>query len=520
MITLSSISSRESGRGTAAWALIVALAVLALLVQAYLLNDVSIDDVGISYRYARHLAEGNGLRWNVDAPPVEGYSNLLWVLILAGVHVVGGDIEIASRILGVLCGAATLALMALLLRRLYRDLPHGLTVSAAFLVALCPVWVMWMVSGLEIGLYGLAAIASVLALSYSGRVRARLLPAALAALILTRPEGIVLAFLIVALGWLGERETSWRQRRRAFALPIMVVILVPLMLVVFRLVYFGYPMPNTVYAKFSWQFPSAGAVTQWVVYAAPFLLIWLVTARAWWRSAQRTPLIAALALVIVQTIIVLPVNPVMNFLHRYLIPFLPLLVLPVPLVISRLARRGWIWGALAGIALVVWIAQGWPAVHDNHAAQRYAARRQRCVVERLASLPDRPRIAIIDAGRIPYWSDLPAIDVWGLCDRRIAHEGFSPEAVLLSAAGPADVYIMSLNTRGEAPYPVFGYDILVGRDRLFQERFRLWDICGSAPGERPASTNRYWFLDYGIFLNTLWAEQRGFRLDAASPGAR
>ena len=42
------------------------------------------DDAYISFRYARHLAEGAGLRFNPgESPPVEGYSNFLWTLWLA-----------------------------------------------------------------------------------------------------------------------------------------------------------------------------------------------------------------------------------------------------------------------------------------------------------------------------------------------------------------------------------------------------------------------------------------------------
>ena len=44
------------------------------------------DDAMISMRYARNLADGYGLRWNPGEPAVEGYSNLLWTLVMAGLH--------------------------------------------------------------------------------------------------------------------------------------------------------------------------------------------------------------------------------------------------------------------------------------------------------------------------------------------------------------------------------------------------------------------------------------------------
>ena len=45
------------------------------------------DDSLISLRYAQRLVEGKGLTWTAGHP-VEGYSNLLWVLLNALLHTV------------------------------------------------------------------------------------------------------------------------------------------------------------------------------------------------------------------------------------------------------------------------------------------------------------------------------------------------------------------------------------------------------------------------------------------------
>jgi hypothetical protein len=44
------------------------------------------DDAMISMRYAKNLANGHGLVWNPGGERVEGYTNLLWVLYMALVH--------------------------------------------------------------------------------------------------------------------------------------------------------------------------------------------------------------------------------------------------------------------------------------------------------------------------------------------------------------------------------------------------------------------------------------------------
>src|SRR4051812_4330652 len=41
------------------------------------------DDALISMRFARNLAGGQGLVWNVGQAPVEGYTNFLWTVWMA-----------------------------------------------------------------------------------------------------------------------------------------------------------------------------------------------------------------------------------------------------------------------------------------------------------------------------------------------------------------------------------------------------------------------------------------------------
>ena len=59
------------------------------------------DDAFISFRYARNLAEGNGLVFNTGER-VEGYSNFLWTVVMAGCHKLGFDLPSAARLLGAL----------------------------------------------------------------------------------------------------------------------------------------------------------------------------------------------------------------------------------------------------------------------------------------------------------------------------------------------------------------------------------------------------------------------------------
>ena len=106
------------------------------------------DDAFISFRYARNLAAGEGLRYNPGvSPPVEGYSNFLWVIICAVFERIGTSITALPALLSALCGAA---LLTLLFDRLRRRLGAGdLPAFAATLaLGLFPPFAVWSTGGL------------------------------------------------------------------------------------------------------------------------------------------------------------------------------------------------------------------------------------------------------------------------------------------------------------------------------------------------------------------------------------
>jgi arabinofuranosyltransferase len=65
------------------------------------------DDAFISFRYADNLARGLGLTWN-PGERVEGYTNFLWTLALAGAARLGIDLVLAAHALGLLSCVLTL----------------------------------------------------------------------------------------------------------------------------------------------------------------------------------------------------------------------------------------------------------------------------------------------------------------------------------------------------------------------------------------------------------------------------
>ena len=59
------------------------------------------DDAFISFRYVDNLVAGHGLVFNAGER-VEGYTNFLWVILLAGLQSLGMDPIPASRLFGLI----------------------------------------------------------------------------------------------------------------------------------------------------------------------------------------------------------------------------------------------------------------------------------------------------------------------------------------------------------------------------------------------------------------------------------
>ncbi len=126
---------------------------LAILVAVQLLLALRFwfvcDDAYITYRYARNWAFGYGLVFNRgEFPPVEGYSDFLWLVLAALSERLMLPTDVVLPLLSIACGT-------ILVVRVYRILHERLLVAAvpSFLATLTlaasPAFGVWSTSGLE-----------------------------------------------------------------------------------------------------------------------------------------------------------------------------------------------------------------------------------------------------------------------------------------------------------------------------------------------------------------------------------
>jgi arabinofuranosyltransferase len=246
-------SSAPSGSDKhAGWLVAGAGAVLMCLVvrQAWVAEDAF-----ITLRCVDNWVNGYGLRWNVDER-VQAYTHPLWMLALTAAYFVSRAPFYASVALGIL----TTALALIILVKLARSPGHAL--AALLLVGSSRSFVDFSTSGLENPLCH--ALLALFVWQYTtGRARFLRLVTIAALLALNRLD----ALLVVTPALLEAGLRSLRERGVRATVRDSVVGAAPcLAWELFSIIYYGFLLPNTAYAKLNTAIPHGELVRQGIAY--------------------------------------------------------------------------------------------------------------------------------------------------------------------------------------------------------------------------------------------------------------
>lgn len=212
------------------------------------------DDAMIGMIYGRNLARGDGLVWNAGQPAVEGITNPLWTVVMAGVHLVVPD-DRATSLAVMVIGAVLLAVGALLAGRIAAELvpagpvaPAVATWTAALLYPLA----FWTLRGMETGLAAVLVLAAALLTLRLADAdpahRARLsglLAVVVVAGVWTRLD-VAVATVVCGL-WLAAAGGA--HRRHAVVVVVAALAVAVVSQELFRLAYYGELVPNTFTQK-------------------------------------------------------------------------------------------------------------------------------------------------------------------------------------------------------------------------------------------------------------------------------
>ena len=455
------------------------------------------EDAAILMRYAQHLAEGHGIVWNIGEAPVDGATDFLFMVVLAGLARLGPTVEGAVRAVGLASHFLTVALVYLAVRRLrgssrwaaaflaaYLAVGPGLRFAAAyfgtpfFVLLVTATW--WLAHRLAEGEGGWTPPLFAIAGLTMG---------------LIRPEGVFLTLLMLAavVYWRGPRPS-----RAAIAWTAGVFLVLGGAYFAWRWRYFGYPLPNPFYKKGGGGLYWDGL--NWAIRISakaclPFALAYIAALRSAATTRRAVfSLIPAGGFVGLWLLL----SPEGNYFGRFQYAVLPLVLVAWPPLVEGL-RAEWKLPALADldrraraalVAAAALVALGVLVYQHRLSRMPIRARDGRYQVAML--LRDyRERgytMAVSEAGLLPFVSRWRAIDTWGLNDPWIAHHGpitaeyldaQEPEVVMfhayfspLAPEGPDDEWnAMCVTLRdyaeargyihaaafGESPYDVHHY---------------------------------------------------------------
>ena len=240
-----------------ALASLLTLTFLAVLIRTAWLSD----DALITLRTVLNITHGFGPRFNIDER-VQTYTHPLWLGVLTAAYYVTSNVYFAAFVSSVL-----LSVLAF-----WTAITRAGTVwqSAAVVVLLFSsrAFVDFSTSGLENPLsyvllawvvYTFARMEPPeVAPEAARRLLARLwLGASL--LYLTRPDNVVLITPLLAIA-------TWRMRRQRPVLSIVIGLVPAILWTAFATVYYGFPFPNTAYAKLSMGIDPADLHLQGMLY--------------------------------------------------------------------------------------------------------------------------------------------------------------------------------------------------------------------------------------------------------------
>ena len=213
------------------------------------------DDAAITFRSVENLATGNGAVWNTGER-VQVYTHPLWMLVLTGMRAMTGELFVSTMLLSI--ALATLG-YAIVVLRIAPSVPAAL--FAGFVLIFSRAYTDFSTSGLETVLSHLLLL--LFLQKQLGDERDSILPSALLAglLVTNRMDTLLLVAPALAVRFL--RYPS----RQAFAK--LLLGFSPFFLwVLFSTVYYGFPFPNTAYAKLNINVPWLQMVCQGFFYVA------------------------------------------------------------------------------------------------------------------------------------------------------------------------------------------------------------------------------------------------------------
>jgi len=374
------------------------------------------DDAMISMRYGKNLAEGLGFVWN-PGEQVEGYTNFLWTLIMGVIHLF--PVPDASSSAWVLAVSVALSIASIpILIRLVRLLGGGTFAVICSVLAFIfgEAVIAYGLQGFETPMVSFLFVLSTYLVLLDARdqaVRWRTY-LAIATMILVRGDALILSGVLYMIAIVLAPD-----RRRAIVCTLGSLAL-PVAHEIFRILYYGDPLPNTYYLKATnWS----GKVSTGIGYVWDFMVRYalLVVAMVVLPLLARSKELILLAGgILVWTAYVAYVGGDVFLYARFFAPVLPVMCAIAFVGVARVPRIKGLPRALIGLLLLanVWVQ---PLVYKDLLFPDLVDTGNIDLGLTLREVtPEDAVVADMWAGSVFYFSERKGIDLLGKMDRHIA----------------------------------------------------------------------------------------------------
>ncbi len=236
-------------------------ALILIFSYTFLANSWVGDDAYITFRSVWNFVHGFGLTFNPDER-VQAYTHPLWMLVMSAAHVCTREFFFTQNVISWAFDAATIWILVR-----WSETPLRSAVLVLWLIS-SKAFIDYSSSGLEYPLsYFLLALFYIRYLDRTTRgapddreLRWSVLMTSLA--FLNRPDAVVLYAVPVAeMVWRALRARPW-PALRAVALAASPALI----WLAFATIYYGFPLPNTYYAKVATGLPSFLVYRQGLAY--------------------------------------------------------------------------------------------------------------------------------------------------------------------------------------------------------------------------------------------------------------
>ena len=392
-----------------------------------------VDDAMISMRYARNLAQGHGLVWNVGEPPVQGFTNLGWALYMAFLHLFpfpASKISLAVMLTSALILLANIYIVHKIAETLLPESKYAPMLAALVTAFYFPL-AFWSLRGMEVGLLTLLlSLALWFALTKENSV---LISVILALAILVRMDALV-SSVVIALYLLLKNKRN--------LLPIITVALTFLAVLYFQKVYFGDLLPTTYYQKvtgytlFTRVKHGLLVFNEFGTRDTLFLFLFSLAALFFYKQQKNREALLLLGIFLVQCAYSVYVGgdyaePETNAANRFITQGMPALIVLFSWMTSRVLSdlesvRSSSFKAnpaivIALMVLIVISGEPWAMVSiDNAPLLKADIRRVKLALHIARNTDPKAVIAVHAAGQIPYYSNRVTIDLLGLNDPVVA----------------------------------------------------------------------------------------------------